>query len=238
MNLPAKVTCVAGTVIMSIGILMIAIHAGSQNNSEPTPLVSSTEVFIVEGRTNFSVSWSGTGLNIWSLWSNETNRCGAYLDSLNITRLETGSRDFLTWTCKGRLIIHDGQLLERYGQTTYEDWGTYNVTSDFPTWVSVTTWPTGIDMGDDETGGGLTIVGFLVFLAGVIFLGVSYGCCCVSKYQGGAPPLGPSSPPTYTAGALASPPSYQGSPTVQAQEVVVIAQVVGYGEGNQSAPIA
>ena len=257
MNLSAKVTLVIGAVVIFIGTSIVVIGQIATGNWGGFSDVF-TNGIMVDGLESFTLSpnvvnHSGTIDGMRTFWnmkfltSDGTARtCTAHLDSLNITHLETGSRDFLTSTCSElggpTSITYSGAYtLYQLGDfRPYHDWGTYSVTSDYPTWVYDDTYMSEAAVGVVLVGGIVGSIAFCLCCIGCVLCCVSWCCCCLS-FQGAQPAVVNGALPPMVAAEVApqGPPhlpyqSHQGPEPV----VVVMAQVVGQEEGHRNEQIA
>ncbi|CAE7338360.1 Dhcr24 [Symbiodinium sp. CCMP2592] len=253
MNLSAKVTLVIGAAALFLGTSVLVIGQMVIGNSAGSNDVL-TNGIMVDGLRSFTLSPNVVNLSdtrtFWNmkfLMSDGTygaaSNCRAHLDSLNITHLETGSRDFLTSTCSGvagfrpTLITYSGAYaLYQLGDfRPYHDWGTYSVTSDFDTWVYDDTYMSDAEVGVVLVGGIVGSIGTCLCCIGCVLCCVSWCCCCLSAQSAQPAVVNGALPPMVAAEvAPQAPPSYQGREPV----VVVMAQVVGQEGGNRNEQMA
>eukprot|EP00439_Symbiodinium_sp_Y106_P077534 s533_g16.t1 len=237
LNGPARATVVAALVISLIGSILLAIVIVAQSGDSADSTEKNVDAFIVDGLRDFTLS-SSSG-SFWSMrfyTSENVTNCQAHLDSLTITHVETGSSESLRNSQCPNETFSDWYALyvETYIIGDFrpeEDWGTYTVTSGYPTWVEDRAIFYEAQTSANELSPAfrvVSIVGVVMILLGTVLCLVVGSCrsLCVRRdvSQFGTDDL---------VAAGASPPACTGG--VQVPVVVVMAQVVGQGEESQQA---
>ncbi|CAE7266445.1 unnamed protein product [Symbiodinium sp. CCMP2592] len=236
LNGPAKATIVAALVISLIGSILLAIVLVAQNRDSADSTDTNVDAFIVNGLRDFTLSSSsGSFWNMRFYTSENVTSCQAHVDSLNITHVETGSRESLrnSWCPNETLSDWFALYMETYIIGDFrpdEDWGTYTVTSGYPTWVEDLAIVYEAQKSANELSPAFRVVGIVGVV--MILLGTALclvvGSCRGLSVRRDISQFGPDHP----VAAGASPPAYTGGVQVP---VVVMAQVVGQGEESQKA---
>lgn len=232
LSMPAKATVMTGMVVGLIGSILLAIVAVAQGPDSDDSTDMNVDAFIIKGLRDFTLSSSGSF--IFHTSENVTN-CQAHVNSLNITHVETGSRESLRNSHCPNETFSDFYALymETYpiGDLRPDyDWGTYTVASDYATWVedlAIYYEAREAQQATKELSPALrvvAIVGVVMVLLGTLLCAVA-GCF---PRNSGVSQFGIHDP----VAAGASPPAYTGGVQVP---VVVMAQVVGQGEESQNA---